>query len=82
MNDLGALFGLYAVVVVENQAGGALAARHAGFEAVALYQPQRHVNVKAGHRARRSTLVKHKAPLHRTAHSWGRQRPRRKAITH
>lgn len=73
VNDLGALLWLYAVVVVQDQASGALAARHAGLEAVALYHPQWHVGVKAGFGARRSALVEHKAPLHGTAHSCGRQ---------
>lgn len=78
VNNLGTLFWLYAVVVVQDQTSGALAARHAGLEAVALYHPQWHVGVKAGFGARRSALVEHKAPLHRTAHSWGRQPERRK----
>lgn len=69
VNNLGTLFWLYAVVVVQDQTSGALAARHAGLEAVALYHPQWHVGVKAGFGARRSALVEHKAPLHRTAHS-------------
>lgn len=78
VNNLGTLFWLYAVVVVQDQTSGALAARHAGLEAVALYHPQWHVGVKAGFGARRSALVEHKASLHRTAHSWGRQPGRRK----
>lgn len=69
VNNLGTLFWLYAVVVVQDQTSGALTARHAGLEAVALYHPQWHVGVKAGFGARRSALVEHKAPLHRTAHS-------------
>lgn len=81
MNNLGTLFGLYAVVVVQDQTGGALAARHAGLETVALYHPQWHIGVKAGFGARRSALVEHKAPLHWTAHSWGRQAERKQSQT-
>lgn len=77
MNDLGALLWLYTVVVVQNQASGTLAAWHAGLEAVALYHSQWHVHVKAGYGTWGSTFVKHKAPLHWTAHSCGRQRQRR-----
>lgn len=78
VNNLGTLFCRYAVVVVQDQTSGALAARHAGLETVALYHPQWHVGVKAGFGARRSALVKHKSPLHWTAHSWGRQAQRRR----
>lgn len=77
VNNLGTLLWLYAVVVVQHQTSGALAARHAGLKAVALYHPQWHVGVKAGFGARRSALVEDKAPLHRAAHSWGRQAGRR-----
>lgn len=78
VNNLGTLFGMYAVVAVQDQTSGALAARHAGFEAVALYHPQWHVGVKAGFGTRRSALVEHKAPLHGAAHSWGREPERRR----
>ncbi|KAG7216098.1 hypothetical protein INR49_007850, partial [Caranx melampygus] len=55
------------------QTSRTLAAGDAGLEAVALYHPQWYVDIKAGHRTWGTTLVKHKAPLHRTAHSCERQ---------
>lgn len=70
MNDLGTLLWLNAVVVVENQTSRTLAAGDAGLETVALYHPQWYVDIKASYRTRRATLIKHKAPLYRTAHSW------------
>lgn len=73
MYDLGALFWMYAVVVVQHQSSRTLAAWDTGLEAVALYHPQWYSHVKAGYRAWGTALVKHKAPLHRTAHSCGRQ---------
>lgn len=69
VNDLGALFWLNAVVVMENQTSRTLAAWDAGLEAVALYHPQLYVNIKACYRTRRATLVKYEAPIHRAAHS-------------
>lgn len=78
MDDLGALFWLYTVVVVQNQPGRTLAAWHTGLEAVAFYHPQWHIDVKAGYGTRGSALIEHKAPLHWTAHSCGRQQHRKK----
>lgn len=78
MNDLGALFWRDAVVVMKNQTSRTLAARDAGLEAVALYHSQWYVNINACYWTRWAALVKHKAPLHRTAHSWQRKRERNK----
>lgn len=76
MDDLGALFRLYAVVVVQNQSSRTLAAWDTGLEAVGLYHPERHGHVEAGYGTRGSALVKHKAPLRWTADSCIRQRRR------
>lgn len=74
MNDPGTLLRPYAVAVVQNQTGRTLAAWYTGLKAAALDHPQRYVPVEAGYGAGGATLVKHKAPLHWTSHSCGRQR--------
>lgn len=76
MYNLGALFSLYAVVVVENQTSGTLAAWDTGLEAVTLNHTQWYVNIKAGYGTRGATLIKDKAPFHWTAHSceWQQQK--------
>lgn len=74
MNDLRTLLRPYAVAVVQNQTRRTLAAWHTRLKAVALYHPQWYVHIKAGHGAGGSTLIKHKAPLHWTSNSCGRQK--------
>lgn len=73
VDNLGTLFWLDAGVVVQNQTGGTLAAWDAGLETGALYDPEWYVIVEAGNWTGRSTFIKHKAPLQRTANSCRRE---------
>lgn len=73
MNDLRTLLRPYAVAVVQNQTRRTLTAWYTGLKAVALYHSQWYIHIQAGYGAGGATLIKHKAPLHWTSHSCGRQ---------